>query len=1679
MNMQKKFICTSLALCCLGSVTWAEEVEIPVTPPLQMTVFSRTGGGGDFPLPNVFIIIDNSGSMRASIGGGYTRWTAVQKFLPEALESLVKENGDGKPKARVNISFINNDTYDGDVQQWSSNPVSGAVQLIPQVWTRQLQNDFDIAINKKGFGGYTPIVPAYMRALYSVMEDGEGRMLNWFNGKQLFRNPLDISRQDPMTLEVPNSKDAGVAATCRANYAIIVADGGYNAEMRYAGHATGGNGLSWELPFIDREWWGGMRATSANPIERKRGSGVIWNSKAANWTEEHKKEIADAEHAWLGDWGGSRTAASLPDGKLPDGTAFFNASENQPWMIPFISNGAVTYSSGQDQSNMMPQDWHLMRNRPSLSDYAFFAWGSNLRPDLLKPEDLQGDVKPNQPVRVSVRYINEKEPDGKPIPRKSFRKQLEIPPYWDRLNDPATWPHLRTYVMGFSDGIPRWKALNEFWRYLDYKGKYLNKPIKGSDPFLLAMEEGATHYVDWNDQSSQWKPTIDVAVTEPRCLLKVCDRVDANNVCTYWKNPTLLSRERIKEMTPAEIDRNYPKPKDGSCEHLKTTAGMRLWDQETETTECPDFQKFAKPHWDSYWRNRQPRTPKNGDRDWDIWQCRNNFTERNYYDKNSSMTPGKGCKTKVDYQWDGTYLWRNLDYSYRIPKFHNVRDPAKGITATGCSLANPWIESSKRFGGQIEFKIPVEFELADTPIAYKSVPNPAPKDALVVKAEYLTERFLRSLSTDDVRLAPPYKDAFDNPINPFHAPIDGKIQMQANSYVLPLYLAGSNYMNKYYDPYRGLQRMLDASNIYFRRILFNYFLALNFEAGMQPFSDMIEEDFMRAGVVGRGGVMDITNPDDLAANFKQIFDDIKEDYQTAAFGGKQEQKSQSRGSISQTMSNAAYSFNAVSDFNEGANYGDITGSAVCNKLQKMQNKNAFQKPCDSEEPNKNFNKVLRDLIGEDTDGRQSFADNRPIITFYKGTDSNGSLVEESAPFFYSKLDSDAQKMLSSDPVRAEALVNYMRGSSLNEKDANATAGKDFRKRDNDKMLGTISYNSPISIRKIATLSNRHVLSKAGSDGTSKYAEFIKNKQENHDDMVAFGSNDGHLYILRSDAKKDLNAFLSPIIEYVPRSILSKAEPFALSDNAVNMVAGQITVSDAQVGEEWKTILVGTLGAGGKAVYALNLSLLKSNVNPKNELKKDGNLSSLKNFVMWEKNVEDADTRVLGNVMGKPQIVWLKDKSIMNSTNKGGDTNGVWVVLIPCGYNAHENGDSTTPSIAAIVGLDLKTGKQLFTLQPKDTMQGESKDNAIIYLNTFDKDGDGGVEYVYAGDLQGNVWKFALDYQGTHRTDGTPIINSSIVYNNPIVKAIAYDENDKEVAQPITTEIAISSYAPYNRGVLLVFGTGKHLNENDVTRDGANVTDEQAIYGIWDNEHYMMPLASNSKLPLKRSTRGDNGMLYDRELTDCGGLRLKDAAGGDNVQARCIAGDKNFNWRYARTSGEATGYLGWVLPLVVNKENLGERVVNNPILSLPSIGIRTRTLQQASSGSSNVSPTPAPNNGDVSRDPCQQNYTETEVKTNYQSGFYFLNPFTGEESSETWTTVGRGVGENIIDPSQKTDPNHPNNLPPIPGGFVEPLSSPEDSKAFEELINPNQVDVTVGPVKVTRINYNDTWIQLTE
>jgi len=259
----------------------------------------------------------------------------------------------------------------------------------------------------------------------------------------------------------------------------------------------------------------------------------------------------------------------------------------------------------------------------------------------------------------------------------------------------------------------------------------------------------------------------------------------------------------------------------------------------------------------------------------------------------------------------------------------------------------------------------------------------------------------------------------------------------------------------------------------------------------------------------------------------------------------------------------------------------------------------------------------------------------------------------------------------------EATLDYLRGDRRNE-------GR-FRTRLG--ILGDIVHSQPVFVGR----PDARLYSGATFAGASSYAAFVES-QAGRRGVAYVGANDGMLHGFDAATGDEVYAFMPAA------AINGRLKTLASPDYEHRFfVDGELSVADvyASADRRWKTILVGSMGRGGKAVFALDVT------DPDNVQ------------FLWEK--DDSDIPALGNLLGKPIIAQV--------------ANGDWRVLLG-------NGPNNASGMAQLITIEIASG----VAQAVTT--GAAGNNALSAVDAWDTNRDGFFETVYGGDLAGNLWRFS-------------------------------------------------------------------------------------------------------------------------------------------------------------------------------------------------------------------------------------------------------------------------------------------------------------------------------------------------
>ena len=192
------------------------------------------------------------------------------------------------------------------------------------------------------------------------------------------------------------------------------------------------------------------------------------------------------------------------------------------------------------------------------------------------------------------------------------------------------------------------------------------------------------------------------------------------------------------------------------------------------------------------------------------------------------------------------------------------------------------------------------------------------------------------------------------------------------------------------------------------------------------------------------------------------------------------------------------------------------------------------------------------------------------------------------------------------------------------------------------------------------------------------------------------------------------------------------------------------------------------------------------------------------------------------------------------------SNGKWVALLPNGYDSPSGG-------AVLFIVDLETGNLI-----KKIHTGVSGDNGLSSVLPVDMNGDKITDYIYAGDLKGNMWKFDISSSN---------VNSWGVDlgGQPLFKACSGDCNGNNY-QPITSRPEAILNPGNNKvpggGLILLFGTGSYFSVDDNVVLNSNT---QSFYGIYDRDGNNNQPVSKDNL-LQQEVLGSRIIDYKGEQT---------------------------------------------------------------------------------------------------------------------------------------------------------------------------------------------------------------------
>ena len=447
-------------------------------------------------------------------------------------------------------------------------------------------------------------------------------------------------------------------------------------------------------------------------------------------------------------------------------------------------------------------------------------------------------------------------------------------------------------------------------------------------------------------------------------------------------------------------------------------------------------------------------------------------------------------------------------------------------------------------------------------------------------------------------------------------------------------------------------------------------------------------------------------------------------------------------------------------------------------------------------------------------------------------------------------------------------------------------------------------------------------------------------------MIYVGGNDGMLHGFKAgEVKTPKPDDGSETLAYIPRGVihnLSKLTAPSYDENHLYFVDGSPMTGDIfdstwHLDNGWRTLLVGTLGAGGRGYFVLDVT------NPGKTDTGGSNFSeaNANSLVVMDKTLPASTTKInndaiddLGHIFAKPV---MDDTNPQRTTQIVRMNNNRWAAVMGNGYNS-ANGRP----VLLIQYLD--GDKELLRLPAK----ASDTDNGLSAPRLVDINGDGRPDVVYAGDLKGNMWKFLINTADSNNWGvatwedtpaGTPLFTAKNARS--ITAAPSVRVNDR--SEKYTDAEGKEKTRPVG-GMMVAFGTGRNVTLDDRNRPTEHKPYTDTLYSVLDNTRYKM---TAGRIDVCLTTSGVCGKLV-KNPTD-----LPHAVTQDNLVESTIpnsathARDGKQFWKVNHTNMNWATKKGWFMDFPVG----GERLLK-PMQFYDGSNLLTVASQVPASGTNN-------------------------------------------------------------------------------------------------------------------------------
>ncbi|MEH6493745.1 PilC/PilY family type IV pilus protein [Halopseudomonas sp.] len=366
----------------------------------------------------------------------------------------------------------------------------------------------------------------------------------------------------------------------------------------------------------------------------------------------------------------------------------------------------------------------------------------------------------------------------------------------------------------------------------------------------------------------------------------------------------------------------------------------------------------------------------------------------------------------------------------------------------------------------------------------------------------------------------------------------------------------------------------------------------------------------------------------------------------------------------------------------------------------------------------------------------------------QATTLNGGTFNQLSSKQQSALSAAAEEAGLNGASAGQQLLDWARGQRV----------ADLRQR--RQLLGDVLNAGPVLLSATAAAINQ----------SDRYTSYLVRRQA-LPELILLGANDGFVRAFNDQGKQ--------LYAYLPATLHSRLGAWARPEYGrgtrhLSGVDGRIGVADVELPAGWSTLAAGGLGAGGKALFALQL------LRP--------GASYAEPELLWEVNADQPGWGALGYVYAEPQLVTVAGQALLLTGNGYGSTSGK----------------------AALLVVDAFTGQLLHRIEVSDRADATEL-NGLAGL-TLQRDEQGVLMAGFAGDQHGQLWKFDLSDADYHHWTiahaGTPLFTAA-------------------GGQPISVAPVLHTSAQAGADLLL-FGTGQFLQPADLTD-----TRSQAFYAVLD------------------------------------------------------------------------------------------------------------------------------------------------------------------------------------------------------------------------------------------------------